>query len=60
MSCMQAALLVLPLTIISLYGLPQSLGPTVICFLRFQAHFSSTLDNLPEHPVLLHENKVGM
>ena len=54
MSCMQAALLVLPLTTISLYGLPQSLGPTVSCFLRFQTHPLSTLDTLPWHPVLLH------
>ena len=37
MSCMQAALLVPLLTTISLYGLPQSLVPTVSCSLRFQA-----------------------
>lgn len=37
MSCMQAALLVPLLTTTSLYGLPQSLVPTVSCLLRFQA-----------------------
>ena len=37
MSCMQAALLVPLLTTTSLYGLRQSLVPTVSSFLYFQA-----------------------
>ena len=60
MSCMQAALLVPPLTTTSLYGLPQSLVPTVSYFLRFQALSCQRLTTFIEHPLLFHEDKVQM